>query len=104
MTERRYTDENDQPLDANLINGPDFIRAVTDLTHGDTTISAALELIRKHPNHSHSFPTNTGLIVHIPALTPRTTEEDIDALVEEMLATLKNDLLEEIDNAEPTDG
>ena len=106
MTERRYTDENDQPLSPTPIHGPEFLRAVTDLLHGDTTISAAIELIRSHPDHSHSFPTNTGMILHVPALSP-TTEEDIEATLSSMLATLRNDLLEDMDDkdtTEPTNG
>ena len=110
MTERRYTDENDQPLTPTPVHGPEFLRAITDLLHGDTTISAAIELVRSHPEHSHSFPTNTGLIVHIPALSPATAEEDIEATLSSMMATLRNDLLEDMDDkdnkdkTEPTNG
>lgn len=98
MTARRYTDENDQPLEATPIYGPGLLHDINDLIHGDTTISAAVELIRTHPDHGHNFPTNTGLVLHVPALNGEPGEEDIEATLDSMLATLRNDLLEDIDD------
>lgn len=85
MSDRKYTDENDQPIEEYTdINGDDLLEGINDLLHGDVTISQAIAIVRKHPGHSHTFKTRQGFDIKVPALAP-VEENPLNNAIEELM-------------------